>query len=181
MTLAFLTLLALAVESPALPVEEVARIATVMVDGELAKRIQTPRSLALMVSQNLREPWEASDNYEVDHASFVSMKKTLIRLSRLCALPCDANLWIPLPTQPARIHVAVRNVNEMSQFWPWGSLSQDMPPEMKQVLETGKRVTVQKRPGMTSVLAPVYDSLGDVAAIVEVVTMARPDPRENVK
>jgi DNA-binding IclR family transcriptional regulator len=69
----------------------------------------------------------------------------------------------------------------MSQFWPWGSLSQDVPPEMKQVLETGKRVTVQKRPGMTSVLAPVYDSLGDVVAIVEVVTMARPDPRENVK
>jgi hypothetical protein len=34
---------------------------------------------------------------------------------------------------------------------------------------------------MISVLAPVYDSLGDIVGLVEVVSQARPDPRENVK
>jgi hypothetical protein len=33
---------------------------------------------------------------------------------------------------------------------------------------------------MTSVLAPVYDSLGDIAGLVEVVGRDRPDPQENV-
>jgi DNA-binding IclR family transcriptional regulator len=44
-----------------------------------------------------------------------------------------------------------------------------MFPEMQKVFETGERVTVRKRPGMTSVLAPVRDSLGDVVGLVEVV------------
>ena len=35
--------------------------------------------------------------------------------------------------------------------------------------------------GMVSVLAPVYDSLGDIAGLVEVVSQAGRDPRENVK
>ena len=56
-----------------------------------------------------------------------------------------------------------------------------MPPEMKQVLDTGRRVAVRRRPGMISVLAPIYDSLGDAVGLVEVVSETRPDPRENVK
>ncbi len=50
----------------------------------------------------------------------------------------------------SRVQVLIRNVHEMSQFWPWGALNQEMPAEMKQVLETGKRVTVRRRPGMMS-------------------------------
>ena len=61
----------------------------------------------------------------------------------------------------------------MSQFWTWGALHQEMPAEMKRVLETGERVTVNRRPGMTSVLAPVYDSLGDIVGLVEVVSAER--------
>ena len=52
---------------------------------------------------------------------------------------------------------------------------------MKQVLESGKRITVRQKPGCISVLAPVFDSLGDVVGLVEVVGQARPDTRENVK
>jgi hypothetical protein len=69
----------------------------------------------------------------------------------------------------------------MSQFWTWGALTQDMPPEMKTVLDSGRRVTVRRRPGMISVLAPVYDSLGDIAGLVEVVSQNRRDQHENVK
>jgi hypothetical protein len=56
-----------------------------------------------------------------------------------------------------------------------------MPAEMKRVLATGERLTVRKRPGMISVLAPVYDSLGDIAGLIEVVSRSHADPRENVK
>jgi hypothetical protein len=69
----------------------------------------------------------------------------------------------------------------MSQFWVWGALHQEMFPEMKEVLAGGKRLTVTKKPGWISVLAPVYDSLGDVVGLVEVVSRSAPDPRENVK
>lgn len=161
--------------------EDVAAIATVMVDGDLARRIETPRSAESAVRKDPKDPWAASDNYDVDHATFNAMKKTLMRLARLCPAACDVNLWMPMRGVPGKVQVVIRNVNEMSQFWPWGALNQPMPPEMKEVLDTGKPATVKKRPGMISVLAPIYDSLGDVAGLVEVVSMARPDPQENVQ
>jgi hypothetical protein len=161
--------------------DEVARVASVMVDGDVARRIQTPRSRAAMLDPKPVERAAASDNYDVDHASFLATKKTLQRLARLCDRPCDVNLWMPVPSTPPRIHVVIRNQNEVSQFWPWGALQQEMPPEMRQVLATGKRLAVSKRPGMTSVLAPVFDSLNDIAGLVEVVARDRPDPRENVQ
>jgi len=34
---------------------------------------------------------------------------------------------------------------------------------------------------MISVLAPVYDSLGDIVALVEIVSQSKRDLRENVK
>jgi hypothetical protein len=161
--------------------DDVAQIATVMLDGDTCRAIQTPRSSRFMLKQDARDPWAASDNFDVDASAFTSTKKTLMRLARLCPQACDVNLWMPVPANPPRIQILVRNVNEMSQFWTWGALHQEMPAEMKRVLETGERVTVNRRPGMTSVLAPVYDSLGDVVGLVEVVSQTRPDPRENVK
>ncbi len=161
--------------------DQVARIASVMVDGDLALRIQTPRSIASMLETNPRDQWAAADNYDVDHQSFTASKKTLIRLSRLCATACDVNLWMPIKAKPGRIQVVIRNVHEMSQFWPWGALHQEMPAEMKRVLETGERLTVKRQPGILSVLAPVRDSLGDIVALVEVVAASKPDPQQNVK
>ena len=97
------------------------------------------------------------------------------------ALPCDVNLWMPIAGHPDKIRVVIRNVNEMSQFWPWGKLYQDMIPQMKQVLETGRRITVAEKPGWVSVLAPVHDSLNATVALVEVVSQTRLDAHENVK
>ena len=56
-----------------------------------------------------------------------------------------------------------------------------MFPQMKQVLETGRRVTVTTKPGLVSVLAPVRNSLGDLVALVEVVGRRSPELHENVK
>jgi hypothetical protein len=159
--------------------DEVARVATVMVDGDVCRRIVTPRALASIAKVDPRDPFAASDNYDVDPAAFLQTKKTLMRLGRLAPFPCDVNLWMPLAA--GRIHIVIRNPNEMSQFWTWGALHQEMFPPMKQVLETGRRITVKQKPGYISVLAPVYDSLGDVAGLVEVVAQSKPDAQENVK
>jgi hypothetical protein len=160
---------------------DVARVATVMVDGDVCKRIQTPRSERFMLKKDPRDPWVDGDNFDVDQAAFIQTKKTLMRLARLCPEECDLNLWMPVKTDPPQIQILIRNVHEMSQFWPWGALRQEMPAGMKRVLETGETVTVTRAAGMTSVLTPVYDSLGAVVGLVEVVSQSRPDPRENVK
>lgn len=182
--LSLLPILALALSAqpgPPRSLHDVAAIATVMVDGDIAKRIETPESQAWAMKKDPKDPWAASDAYDVNHAAFNTTKKTLIRLSKLCPASCDVNLWMPVHGVPDRIQVLIRNVHEMSQFWPWGALNQPVPPEMKKVLTDGSRVVVSKRAGMTSVLAPIHDSLGDIVGLVEVVGMRQPDPQENVK
>jgi hypothetical protein len=149
--------------------DDIGRIATVMVDGDVCRRIMTPRALEYMQKKGTRDPWVASDNFAVNKDAFNLTKKTLIRLSRLTAFPCDVNLWMPVPGLPGQVQVLIRNVNELSQFWSFGQLHQDIPAPMAKVLETGQRVTVTEKPGFTSVLAPVYDSLGDAVGLVEVV------------
>ncbi len=157
--------------SVARDLDEVARIASVMIDGDRCGRIMTARALESIARVDPRDPWAASDNFDVHHEPYIQTKKTLIRLGRLLDYPCDVNLWMPLPGERGKIQVLIRNANEWSQFWTWGKLVQDLPPEMKRVLEGGARETVTARPPFISVLAPVYDSLGDVVGLVEAVSI----------
>jgi hypothetical protein len=161
--------------------DEIGRVATVMIDGDVCRRITTARAAEYLVKKDPRDEWIGSDNFAVDREAYTAMKKTLIRLSRLAAFPCDVNLWMPVAGKAGEVHVLIRNANEFSQFWTFGALTQPAPAPMAQVLETGKRITVAEKSGFISVLAPVYDSLGDVAGLVEVVTREKGDPRENVK
>jgi hypothetical protein len=142
--------------------ESVARVGSVMVDGDVCQKIVTPLAKTYMFKVNPHDQWLAGDNYDVDDVSFNITKKTLIRLSHLASFPSDVNLWMPIDGHPGKIQVVIRNKNEMSQFWRWGDLYQDMVPQMETVLKTGQRVTVMDRPGWISVLAPVYNSLGDI-------------------
>ena len=162
-------------------INEIARVATAMVDGDMCQRIITPRALAYMSKKDPRDPWVDGDNYDVDDAAFIVVKKTLIRLSTLAEYPVDVNLWLPAPGAPPRIQIVIRNRNELSQFWEWGKLSQEMFPDMQSVLTTGKRLTVKQKPGLISVLSPIRDSLGANIGLVEVVARVIPDVRENVK
>jgi hypothetical protein len=161
--------------------EDAARVASVMVDGDACGRILTARAMEYLLRTDAADRFLASDNYEVNYSQFNSVKKTLIRISRLVSFPADANLWMPIPGHPDKIRVVIRNANELSQFWPWGALYQDMIPEMKMVLATGRRITVAQKPGWVSVLAPVSDSLGDIVAVVEVASQRQLDRQENVK
>ena len=76
--------------------DEVARAATVMVDGDACQRIVTPRAIDYMFKKDPRDPWVDGDNYEVNDPAFIAVKKTLIRLSHLASFPCDVNLWMPI-------------------------------------------------------------------------------------
>ena len=159
---------------------ELARLATILVDGDLCQRIVKPQAIQEMFQENPRDKWGASDNYNVNQDAYIQVKKTLIRLSRTVNFPVDLNLWMPLPKE-GKIHIVIRQANEMSQFWPWGALFQDMHPAMKKTLETGERLTVNEKPPLVSVLTPVRNSLGDIVGIIEVAASAKPDPHENVK
>jgi hypothetical protein len=161
--------------------EDAARVASVMVDGDACRRIVTPRAMDYLLRTDGADRFLAGDNYEVNYAAFDAVKKTLIRISRLVSFPADANLWMPVPGHPDKIRVVIRNANELSQFWPWGALYQEMIPEMKTVLATGRRTTVAQKPGWVSVLVPVSDSLGDIVALVEVAGQRQLDRQENVK
>jgi len=158
-------------ESVARDLDELARIASVMVDGDLCQKIMSRRALDRMFVVDPKDPWAASDDFNVNHEPYIQTKKTLIRLSRLLPYACDVNLWMPFESKPDRIQILIRNANELSQFWTWGVLHQDITPEMKRVLENGERQTVMRKAGMISVLAPVRNSLGDIVALLEAVSM----------
>jgi hypothetical protein len=185
-TLGLLFLLTLAASAKdadtlARDLDNIARTASVMIDGDVCQRIVTPRGLEYMLKNPSRDKWADADNYDVDDASFLATKKTLIRLSQLADYPVDVNLWMPLKADLSVVHIVIRNKNEMSQFWPWGKLFQDTPKSMRAVFETGQRVTVTETAGYVSVLAPVRNSTGDIVGLAEVVSRVQLDSRENVK
>ncbi len=152
---------------------EIARVATIMVDGDVCQSIVTPRAMAQMLHPNPRDEWAAGDNYDVNAGAFNSVKKTLMRLAMMVNYPVDVNLWMPVPTTTPTIQVVIRNKNNLSQFWD-GQLDQKMPAQMDAVLKTGQQMTVQEKPGMISVLAPVRNSLGQIVGLVEVVSSTVP-------
>jgi hypothetical protein len=154
--------------------DEVARVATIMIDGDVCQHIVTARALEHMLKNDPRDEWQAGDNYDVNNDAFIQTKKTLIRLAMLASYPVNVNLWMPVPgTQD--IQLVIFNKYNLSQFaGSEDNLEQSMPPEMQQVLKTGTRLTVTRQPGMLSVLAPVRNSLGDIVGLVEVVASTAP-------
>jgi hypothetical protein len=159
----------------------VAHVGSAMVDGDICQKIVTQRARELMFASDPRDRFLAGDNYDVDDVAFNTVKKTLIRLSHLSSFPANVNLWMPIEGHAGKIQLVVRNKNEMSQFWNWGELYGDIVPQMETVLKTGQLVTVTNKPGWISVLAPVYNSLGDVVGLIETVSQVKMDAHENVK
>ncbi len=168
-------------ESMVRDLQEVARIATIMVDGDVCQRIMTERALKKLFVINPEDRWAGSDNFDVNSEPFIQTKKTLIRLSRLLPYPIDCNLWMPFKENPRQIQLLIRNRYEMSQFWTWGVLYQEIPTDMAEVLSSGKPRTITGKEDFISVMTPVYNSLGDRVALVEVVSRVRMNWQENVK
>ncbi len=177
-------LLAAALAAPGAEVEaqlqQLARVATAVIDGDECEKIMTKRALDKMFRTDPRDRWAGHDNFDVNDAPYIAVKKLLRRVSTLAAFPVDCNLWMSFRERPELVQILIRQVNEISQFWKWGDLYQPMPPEMKEVLASGKPKTVA-RGDSVSVLTPVFNSLGDPVAIVEVATRLTRDERGNVK
>src|SRR5258708_7143537 len=57
--------------------DEVARVGSVMIDGDLCMRIITERAQKYMFAVDPRDQWLASDNYEVNDKVFIAVKKIL--------------------------------------------------------------------------------------------------------
>jgi len=161
--------------------DDVARVGSVVVDGDVCQKIVTQRAKEFLFAKDPRDEFLAGDNYDVDDVAFNTVKKTLARLSHLSSFPADVNLWMPIEGHSGKIQLVIRNKNEMSQFWNWGELYGDMVPQMETALKTGQRVTVTSKPGWISVLAPVHNSLGDVVGLIEAVSRIKVDVHENVK
>ncbi len=114
----------------------------------------------------------------MNNEAFIQTKKTLIRLAMLAPYPVNVNLWMPVPTTHD-IQLVIENKYNLGQYWTLGDLRQAMPPEMQEVLKTGKQAVYQETPGMVSVLAPVRNSLGEIVGLVEVVSSTLPPPQVN--
>jgi len=147
---------------------ELARIASVMVDGEEAKRIITDRAHYYLANPDTTHRFLSSDYYDVDGETFLRMKKTLLRLSMLVGFPCDTSLWVRVKGLEDHVTVAVQNGN-MKRYWEWAEEKRALEPEMAQCMEKGEVTVAPPDPnrGLVTVLAPVSDSLGDVVGFVE--------------
>ena len=155
--------------------DELGRIASALVDGELASDIVTDRAAKLMFRKDPNDPYAGPDNYDVNFEPFMQTKKLLIRLERLVDFPVNCNLWVRCEGRPDLVHMVIRQNPGWSQFYTWAMQATEPTPEMTRVLEKGERVFVRAKPPRDHivVLAPIRDSLGDVAGFVEIVTRQR--------
>ena len=149
---------------------KVARVAEAMIDGELAMRIITDRAAHYIANPNPQHRFLSSDYYDVDHAGFLLMKKTLLRLETLAGFACNATLWIRV--KETDLITAVVQNGQLHRYWTFGEEGRKPEGELAACLSTG-RITpapVDGSEDFLTVLAPVRDSLGDVVGCVEVTT-----------
>lgn len=145
-----------------------ARIAEILVDGEQAGRIITPMASHYIANPHPKHPHMSGDYYDVDHAAFLTMKKTLLRLERLIGFPCNTALWMRVAGAPEWITTVVQN-GRLHRYYRFGEGRRKPEGELAQCLNSGRVVEVPLADSdkYLTVLAPVRDSLGDVVGCVE--------------
>lgn len=148
---------------------EIARSVTCMVDGEVVKNILTERAMEKAFTVDPKDRWADSDNWDYNHQPFVQTKQVLERAACLAPGHVGCTLFMPSAVKPERWHVLIYTLVSGKQMMNKADLISGVPdPELLQVFNTGERVVVSKNKGETSVLTPVYDSLGQIVAVVEV-------------
>jgi len=145
-----------------------ARIGEIMVDGELAGRIVTPLASHYIANPHPKHPHMSGDYYDVDHAAFLAMKKTLLRLERLVDFPCNTALWMRVAGAPEWVTAVIQN-GRLHRYYRFGEGRRKPEGEMAQCLASGRVVEAPLAGSdkYLTVLAPVRDSLGDVVGCVE--------------
>ncbi|MCX7591564.1 MAG: hypothetical protein N2255_08055 [Kiritimatiellae bacterium] len=157
---------------------EIARVASVMFDGELCHQIVTERAWKALHNVDPDDPYVVSDNYDVEHGPFIAAKKTLLRLERLApaTIAVSCALWVPVPTFPGDVALIVWN-HKLSRWWKGRPWHLPTTPEMVAAMTSGQ---VQDVPdddsGITTVIAPVRDSFKEVSGFIEVSASSLPLP-----
>jgi hypothetical protein len=120
-----------------------------------------------------RDKWAAGDNWDYNHEPFLRTKQALTRATYLAPGLVACNLYMPAMVDPTKWQFVMNTVyggKQMMTEVPSNAVAGDPSPELVQVFKTGQRLEVSKRQGEYSVLTPVYDSLGQITAVVEVFT-----------
>jgi len=154
--------------------EELTRLAEIaagMLDGEEVKGIITEQAMHWVANPDPVHRYMAGDYFDVDHEKFLRTKKFLIRLERMGRVRLGSSVWVRVPGTEA-VTVAVQNGSH-HRYYRFGQTNLPTPPAMKEAFESRQIVPVPSaagpgaKDGFVTVLAPVRDSLGDVAAVVE--------------
>jgi len=160
--------------------KQVGRVAEVMIDGDLAGRIITDRAAHYIANPDPKHRFLAGDYYDVDHANFLLMKKTLLRLEKLASFPCNATLWVRVKGTDGLITAAVQN-GQLHRYYRFGEGGRQAEGELAECLATGQVIAapIQDSDDYLTVLAPVRNSLGDVVGCLEL-TAAHPASKRMV-
>ncbi len=167
---------------------EVARVGRLFIEGDECRKMYTADSQAFMSGDDL--------NFDAGVSS--PIKKHLLRLEQLCRIPCSTTLWRRRPDRPecgeAHLFGSVRSFDAAKSPPNRGYQLQKMSRELKRVFLEGKPAwkTIDSRPGAELLIdrglflptmevnpnptvqyfVPVLDSMGEVAAALEVFTIA---------
>jgi len=147
--------------------ERIAEIAAAILDGDEIGAIITEKAMHYISDPDPQFRFLSGDYFDVDHEAFLRARKLLMRLERLGKVRISSSLWLPVP-DAAAVTVAVQT-GPHHRYYRFGQDKADTPPEMRKVFEAGqvRRAPADDGDRLATVLAPVRDSLGDVAAIVE--------------
>jgi hypothetical protein len=145
----------------------VARIATVLVDGDEASRIITDNAMFHLAHEDAKFRFLTLDHYDVDLDTFLRMKKLLLRLERLSPVECCASLWVPVPAT-GRMTLALQNGN-VNRYYEFGQKTIALPEAMRTCLDRGEPVELapDEKRSVYTVLTPLFDSLEDPVAVLE--------------
>lgn len=167
---------------------EVARIGQAFIDGDECRKLWAPGAQTFMTGDDM--------NY--DNAVTVPVKKALFRLERLSRVPCSVALWRRRPDFPGsgeamlfgscgtpegatkpgnRGYVPPKMTREMKKGFLEGKSSWKVrrnPRSAETMVDRGLDQPTREIDGKWTVqyFAPIKDSMGEVAALLEVFTVA---------
>jgi hypothetical protein len=150
-----------------------AEITAAIIDGEDVKGIVTADAMHHIRHPDAKHRFLSMDHYDVEHGPFLRVKKLLMRIERLGAVPVNAAVWLPVP-ETDQVTCVLLN-GPCHRYYTFGQQQMPAPDEMRRVFETGEIAAAPGDAKWATALAPVRDSLYDVVAVVELTSPLDPE------
>ena len=145
--------------------KKLARVASVMIDGEEVVRLAIGRSPHYVACPDPLYRELGDQPYDAWLLGFLRMKKALQRLETLVDFTCNTALWVKPADVEGRMALLMHNGN-VHRYYVFGDVTMETPPEMAEAMADGEAAVVEGDDRLT-VLAPLLDSLGDVVGVLE--------------